>query len=198
MERETDREARAKCRAAMFVLADTRDGRLTDAAPQPAENPMAIAEFFLKIDSIDGESTVKGFEKQIQLDSFSWGLSETIVVSGGGGSSAGRPVQQPFQFTAKVSAASPKLMVACATGQHLASAVLSVRRPGAKDVFLKYTLSDLLVSSYKTAANVDTDPAPFDAVALNCGKVQVEYRPENGTPGTVVAGGFDFQANKKI
>lgn len=159
---------------------------------------MAPIKCFLKIDLLEGDSTTKGFQKQIQLESCSWGLSESIVVSGSGGSSGVNPVRQPFQFTAKVNASSPKLMLACATGQHFTSAVLSVLRPGpGSGVFLKYTLSDLLVSSYQMVTNA-TSGAVLDSVSLHCTKVQIEYHRSNPAPALAVTAGYDFVTNKKI
>jgi type VI secretion system secreted protein Hcp len=165
---------------------------------------MATVEFFLKIDSLEGETTAKGFEKQIQLDAFGWGLSQAAPASsvGAGVRATGRAVPQEFQFTTRVNITSPKLMLACATGQHFASAVLSIRKMGAKqDAYLKYTLSDVVVSSYQTGANNAAEPTPSDSVSLSCARIQIEYRPEDskrGGLGTAVTGGFDFSTNTKL
>jgi len=50
---------------------------------------MAV-DYYLKLDAIDGEAVTTGFEKQVQLLSFSWGGSNVSSVAGTGGSGAGR------------------------------------------------------------------------------------------------------------
>ena len=47
-------------------------------------------DYYLKLDGIEGEAVSTGFEKQIQLLSFSWGGSQTTSVAGTGGSGAGK------------------------------------------------------------------------------------------------------------
>jgi len=47
---------------------------------------------FLKIDGIKGESTDVKHKDEIDIESFSWGVSHPGVVATGGGSGTGRPV----------------------------------------------------------------------------------------------------------
>jgi len=70
---------------------------------------------FLKIEGIDGESQDKDHKGEIEIDSFSWGVTNTST-GGGGGGSTGKAVSQDFHFTAPLSKASPNLMLACCTG----------------------------------------------------------------------------------
>ncbi len=70
----------------------------------------------------------------------------------GVGGGTGKFAALPFQFTAKVSKASPKLFQACATGQHLKVATLAARKAGERpSEYLKVTLTDVLVASYQEA-----------------------------------------------
>ncbi|MEO7986135.1 MAG: type VI secretion system tube protein Hcp, partial [Gemmatimonadales bacterium] len=47
---------------------------------------------FLKIDGVDGESTRKGFEKQTEIFSYSFGASNPSTVGSGGGGGGGGKV----------------------------------------------------------------------------------------------------------
>ena len=44
----------------------------------------------IKIETIEGMSTVAGFEKQIQVESFSWGMSQVTNFSSAKGGGAGK------------------------------------------------------------------------------------------------------------
>jgi type VI secretion system secreted protein Hcp len=126
---------------------------------------------FLKIDGIDGESTDKAHQGEIEIDSFSWG--ETNPSTGGGGGGSGKAVAQDFHFTSQVSKASPLLMLACATGRHFNKAVLTCRKAGFE--FMKIRIDDVLVSSYQTDGHSGEDARPEDSFALAFQKIDFLY-----------------------
>ena len=76
---------------------------------------MAV-DIHIKIDTIPGMSVVKGFEDQIQIESFSWGMSQTTNFAVSGGGTAGKVSMKDFNFTHLVDKATPKLMAACCKG----------------------------------------------------------------------------------
>jgi type VI secretion system secreted protein Hcp len=159
---------------------------------------MAV-DMFLKIDGIDGESGDAKHKGEIEIESFSWGASSpTSSAPGGGGGAAGRVTMQDFTFTTPVTKASPKLFLACVERRRIKTALLTVRRSGGQQLdFLKVTMSDVSVSSWKQEAG---EAQPVDAVSMSFGKIQIAYtgqRPD-GTPGDTVTGGWDAKANTKI
>jgi len=162
---------------------------------------MAV-DMFLKIDSIDGESADAKHKGEIDVESFSWGLSNSGSAAHGSGGGAGKASFQDFSFTTPVTKASPQLFLACASGQHIASALLTVRKAGRdQQEFYKVTMSDILVSSYKQDGTAGADATvPTDSVSLNFAKVEVEYRPQNadGALGVAVKAGWDVKANTKV
>ena len=108
---------------------------------------------------------------------------------------------QDFHFVMKVNKASPKLMLACANGEHIKKAVLTCRKAGKdQQEFLKVTLSDLLVSSYQTGGSGHGDIVPIDQISLNFSKIEIEYKEQkaDGTLGGTVKAGWDVKANKKV
>ena len=155
------------------------------------------ADYFLRIDGIPGESTDAKHKGEIDVESFAWGETQPAPPASGSGGGAGKVAMQPLRFTARTSSASPMLLLACAMGQHIKSAVLSGRRGVKAGEFLTFSLSDVLVTSYETAA---ADDAPVDAVALSFGRIVVEYRAQkaDGTLGAAVKAGWDAKANKKV
>ncbi len=72
-------------------------------------------------------------------------------MASGGGGGAGKVTMQDFNFVMNVNKAAPKLFLACATGEHIKNAVLICRKAGKdQQEFMKFTFSDVLVSSYQT------------------------------------------------
>src|SRR5918997_6570918 len=128
---------------------------------------MAV-DYFLKLDGIDGESADSKHKGQIDLQSFSWGATQTGTHGSGGGGGAGKVQMQDFHFVMKHGKASPKLMLACAEGEHLKKAVLVCRKAGKEQQeFLKVTMSDVLVSSYQTSGSAHGDEVPTDQCSVN-------------------------------
>jgi type VI secretion system secreted protein Hcp len=161
---------------------------------------MAAVDFFLKVDTIEGESTDAKHKNEIDVQSWSWGETQTGTFAGGGGGGAGKVSMQDFHFTMTVNKATPKLMLACATGQHIPKAVLTCRKAGGnQQEYMTVTMSDLLVSSYQTGGS-QGDLVPVDQISLNFSKIEVEYKPQDqkGAVGSPVKVGYDLKLNKKV
>src|SRR6266496_2272616 len=132
---------------------------------------------FRKIEGIDGESEDREHKGEIEIQSFSWGVTQTGSSSGGGGGGTGKAVLQDFHFKMPLSKASPSLMLACATGRHSPSAMLTCRKAGLE--FLKVKLVDVLVSSYETDGDT-SEEFPTDSLSLNFVKIDFIYTTKSG------------------
>ena len=161
---------------------------------------MAI-EYFLRIEGVPGESLDAKHKGEIDVESWGWGEANPVSPGGAGsGAGAGKVQVQDFNFTARVSKASPNLMLACASGKHFKSAVLTARKSGKPQLeFLTFSLSDVLVSSYQ-AAGVEGEVVPSDSASLNFSKIQVEYKQQNpdGSLGASIKAGWDVKQNKQF
>ena len=155
---------------------------------------------FLKLDGIDGESMDAKHKGEIDVESFSFGASNAGSAGGGTGGGAGKVSVHDFSFTTSVSKASPKLFLACASGLHIKTALLTVRKAGAQQQdFLKITLSDVTVSGYHEGV-AETAEVPTEQVTMNFSKIHVSYsgqRPD-GTLDTPVTAGWDLKKNTKF
>jgi type VI secretion system secreted protein Hcp len=161
---------------------------------------MAAVDYFLKVDGIDGESTDDKHKNEIDVMSWSWGETQGGTHAGGGGGGAGKVVMQDFHFVMKMNKATPKLMLACANGEHIKEAVLVCRKAGKEQQeYLKVKFSDLLVSSYQTGGS-SGDVVPMDQISLNYSKIVFEYKEQkpDGSLGAPVTAGWDLKANKKV
>jgi len=160
---------------------------------------MVAVDYFLKIDGIPGESQDAKHKGEIDVEAWSWG--ETASVPSGAGGGAGKVDIQPLTLTAGLSKASPQLMLACASGKHIKSAVLTGRRAGKGQAeFLTFVLEDLLVSSYQTAGGAGGEIGPFDSLTLDFSSIRVEYRETkpDGSLGPPVKFGWDVKKNAPI
>jgi type VI secretion system secreted protein Hcp len=161
---------------------------------------MAI-DYFLRIDGVAGESVDAKHKGEIDVESWSWGEANAGRHPGGGGGGAGKVEMQDFHFVAPVSKASPTLLLACATGKHFKSALLTGRRAGkAQQEFLTFTFSDVLVSSFAIGGTAASEVAPIDQVSLNFSKIQVEYKEQkaDGSLGTSTKVGWDVKTHKSF
>ena len=162
---------------------------------------MALVDYFLKIEGIEGESQDAKHGKEIELESFSWGETQQGSYSAGGGGGAGKVSMQDFHFVMHVNKASPKLFLACATGEHIKKAVLTCRKAGKEQQeYMKWTFSDLLVSSYQTGGSTGGSALPLDQVSLNFAKVEVEYKPQkaDGSLEAAVKAGYDLKKSTAV
>jgi type VI secretion system secreted protein Hcp len=99
----------------------------------------------------------------------------------------------------QMSKASPKLFLACATGQHIKWAYMTGVRGGEASLnFLKWTLSDVLISSYQTGGA--SESLPMESMSMAFAKIEVEYTVQNsdGRAGEIVKAGWDLRLNQKI
>jgi type VI secretion system secreted protein Hcp len=157
---------------------------------------MAIVDYFLKLDGIQGESNDSKHKNEIEIESFSWGATQSGSASHGSGMGAGRVNMQDFHFVMKINKASPKLMLLCATGQHIDSGILTCRKAGKdQQEYLKVTFSHLLVSSYQTGGSGGASVVPMDQISLNFTKVEMEYKEQkaDGSLGGAIKAFYDMK-----
>ena len=160
---------------------------------------MAV-DYFLKLDGIPGESTDAKHKGEIDLVAFSWGVSQAGSSGPGVGVSAGKAIFDDLLAVARTSKASPKLWLACASGQHLTTAVLTCRKGSGKTPveFLKITLSDVTITSYEIDGS--DEELPLDQVALAFAKVETEFVSVDATGKAqpAVTTGWDLKKNAKV
>lgn len=160
---------------------------------------MAIADYFLKIDGIQGESKDAKHKNEIQVESYSFGETNAGTHQSGGGGGAGKVSMQDFHFVMKINKATPKLFLACATGQHIPVATLTCRKAGkTPQPFLEVKMYDLLVSSFQTGGAGGGDILPMEQISLNFAKIEMKYLEQDEKGITKMAGEakYDLKQNK--
>jgi type VI secretion system secreted protein Hcp len=150
---------------------------------------------FLKLEGIDGESTRKGYEKQMAILSFSWGGSNpsTIGVTGGGG--GGKGELSSLSFMKKADSASPLTFQKCMEGEHIKKATLTLLKSGGKEAvdFVKYEMEKVYIDSVQYSGSSGGDDQPIESISLSFGKLSYTFTPQkaDGTKGSPVVGQWD-------
>jgi type VI secretion system secreted protein Hcp len=164
---------------------------------------MAV-DMFLKLDGIKGESSDDKHKGEIEILSYSWGVSQHSTAgkaSAGGGRTTQRADISDFTITKTMDAASAKLFEHCATGQHIKEVTLALHRAGGdKQQYAEYKLSDVIVSSYSPGASSGGD-VPMENVSFNFSKIEMKYTqvdPKTGKATGNVSSGWDLLKNSKI
>ncbi len=159
---------------------------------------MAVS-IIARIGTIKGESRDAKHKDEIEVLSWSWGVSQTgTMAPGGGGGGKGKASFHDFNFTHRVDKASPVLMKACATGEHIKDATITVRKAGkGQQEYLVITMTDVLVTSVSMSVTAEGD-ATMEGVALAFAKVDLVYKPQkpDGSLDVGVHFKYDIKANK--
>jgi type VI secretion system secreted protein Hcp len=163
---------------------------------------MALFDAFLKLDGIKGESADAKHKGEIDITSFSWGLSQTGIQATGGGGGAGKVAFQDISFIKKTDASSPLLMLNCANGTHIKEGNFVVRKAGGTQLeYLKLKLTDILVSSFKDHGSISGGDIPTESLTLNFAKVEYSYQQQGAdgkAQGGPILAGWDVKANQKV
>jgi type VI secretion system secreted protein Hcp len=157
------------------------------------------ADIFAKIGDIKGESLDDKHKDEIEVLSWSWGVSHAAPVSTGAGAGAGKASFRDLLFTHTIDKASPVLLQACATGVHLKEATITHRKAGkGQQEFLVIKMNDVIVTGVTHGESVEG--AHSESVTLAFAKVDLEYRPQKAD-GSLDAGihfKYDIRANQKL
>lgn len=139
---------------------------------------MANADFYLKVDTIEGESEATGFEKQMQIESWSFGASNAGSSSVGTGMGTGKVSMQDFHFVIQNGKASVQLFLATCKGNHIPQAILSCRKTGGDGnpyTYYKVTFGDLVLSSFNTGGSNGSGVLPMESISFNFTRITHEY-----------------------
>src|SRR5262245_9860347 len=154
------------------------------------------SNIFAKIGDMKGESIDAKHKDEIEVLSFSWGVTNSATIKSSGGSSS-KATFQDLSIVHKIDKASPQLLQACATGQHLKEATITHRKAGkGQQEFLIVKMNDVIITGVVHGGTGDDSAS--ETVSLAFAKVDFEYKPQRAD-GSLEAGihfKFDIKAGK--
>ena len=160
------------------------------------------SDIFMEIDGIKGESSDAKHKDQIEILSFNHGVNQSLggSTSSSGGALSGRCDHAPLSIVKELDAASPILALACSEGRHIKSVTLRLNRAGgAKEKFMEYKLSDVVLTS--VSVNGGGGGLPTEQVSMVYEEINWNYVKQNRADGTAagnVASGWSLKEDKKL
>jgi type VI secretion system secreted protein Hcp len=156
------------------------------------------SDIFAKIGDIKGESLDAKHKDEIEILSFSWGVTNSGSAAAGSGAGSGKATFQDLVVVHNIDKASPDLMRACATGTHLKEATITHRKAGkGQQEFLVVKMNDVIITGV-THGNA-TGQQSSETVSLAFAKVDLEYKPQkpDGSLDASIHFKYDLKANKE-
>jgi type VI secretion system secreted protein Hcp len=131
---------------------------------------------------LKGESVIKDHVGEIDILSWSWGMTQSGSSHVGGGGGTGKVSVRDITVVKHVDSSSPNLIKQCCNGRHFTSATLTVYKvgEGAGDKMLQYfmvKMKDGLISSL-TTGEMDGSGRMVETVGLNFAAFELEYTPQ--------------------
>ena len=155
------------------------------------------SDIFAKLGDIKGESIDDKHKDEIEVLSYSWGVSNAGSMGFGTGGGEGKATFHDLTFVHNIDKASPVLMQACATGTHLKEATITHRKAGkGQQEYLVVKMNDIIITGVSHAGSSDSHS---ENVSLAFAKVNVEYKPQKAD-GSLDAGihfKYDLKAQKE-
>jgi type VI secretion system secreted protein Hcp len=157
------------------------------------------SDIFAKIGDIKGESLDDKHKDEIEVQSFSWGVTNSGSMASGSGGGEGKATFHDLSFVHNIDKASPVLMQACATGVHMKEATITHRKAGkGQQEFLVVKMNDVIITGVTHGGSGDGGHS--ENVTLAFAKVNVEYKPQK-PDGSLDAGvhfKYDIKGQKEL
>jgi type VI secretion system secreted protein Hcp len=150
---------------------------LVAAGMASSTSVVSASDMFLKLSGVKGESVDDKHKGEIDVLSWSWGMS-----TGTGKVKRGTiPPQciQDLQLTKATDSASPQLIMNGVLGEVAKEGTLTMRKAGKdQQEFLVIKMTDVLVTSYQTGGSAGSESNLIDNVVLHFGSISGEYRQQ--------------------
>lgn len=140
-------------------------------------------DIYLKLESpaVDGDTTVKGHEKQLALLSWSWNASQSASMHEATGGGAGKSSFGDLSCFMKADTASVTLLQFLAKGTHIGKGTLIQRKAGDKQLdFVTLVIEEIIVSSISMSGAADDCTVSF---TLNFAKFEYKFAAQDAKTG---------------
>jgi type VI secretion system secreted protein Hcp len=154
-------------------------------------------DIFAKLGDIKGESLDDKHKDEIEVLSYSWGVTNAGSMGYGTGGGEGKAQFHDLSFVHKVDKATPVLLQYCATGAHLKEAIITHRKAGkGQQEYLIVKLADVIITGVTHAGSADSHS---ENVSMSFAKVAFEYKPQkaDGSLDAGIAFKYDRVAQKE-
>ena len=135
------------------------------------------SDFHIKFDGVEGESTHKDHKGEVEVLSWSWGVSQGANISGGG-MGVGKADPLEFTFTHLYDKSSPVLAKYCAGGKHFPTVKMTTRKAGQgqKD-YLTITMKEVMITHVAPSGTKGGDV--HESVSCKYKDIEFAYKPQS-------------------
>ncbi|QRK05079.1 type VI secretion system tube protein Hcp [Archangium violaceum] len=148
------------------------------------------SSIYLKIDKISGASKNADFAGQIEVFSFSHGVSFPMTSgerSNEGDDRQGRSQHEAFTIVKKADDATPNLFLYCSSGEQVGKATISIQGNNKSKIF-SFELDKVFITSVSISGSPGDDP--METVTLNYSSIKWTEGASNSTA-------WDLETNAK-
>jgi type VI secretion system secreted protein Hcp len=155
---------------------------------------------YMKVPGADGSVTASGYEKWIELDSMQFGVGRMVTMDTGNlaNRASGLPSFSEITVSKATDDSTYGLLNDAILGKEGKTIELAVVEPGDKPTeYVKYELSDAIISSYSMSAAGDR---PHESVSISYAKVEVSFTTHDkaNKGGGVPRVGYDLALGTKV
>jgi type VI secretion system secreted protein Hcp len=157
---------------------------------------MAV-DMFLKIDAVTGESSDSKHKGEIDVLSWSWGMTQSASMHTATGGGSGKADVHDVSITKYIDSATPAIMQHCCSGKHFQNAKLTVRKAGGNPVeYMVLEMKDVIISSLSSGAGSGDDRVT-EHLTLNFASYKMTYTPQDdkGAAKAAIPQSFDIRQN---
>ena len=152
---------------------------------------------YLYLSGINGESKNPNYPNWIELLTFSWQISNTSTINGGG-AGAGRSIVRPLIVKKLIDKSSAPLFLRVLIASHIYEGILALQQQGGNPYeVLRIKMGDIIITNITSDTNSGLSA---EAVALDFGKFCYKYTPlkADGSPDSPVEQCFSIVTNQII
>jgi type VI secretion system secreted protein Hcp len=143
---------------------------------------------FLKLDGIEGESKDHKHKGEIEVLSFSWGISNpTTIGSATGGAGAGKAKFNEFSIVKHIDTASPAIFQKTCEGSHIPTGQFTLTERSTGLNFYKISFEDVFISSVQPASSPGGNSA-LEQLSFAFGNVQISASDGQGNTTSISCG----------
>jgi type VI secretion system secreted protein Hcp len=151
---------------------------------------------FMHFNSARGESKQDGYVGWVEIQGWDWDISAETSWIKGGGASVGKPNPGEMNFEHYYDSASPAIMAFICSGKSFDTVKLQMCKTTGKpkpEPFFLMTMTDAFIT--KVACSADDQGNVVQKVTMVFKQVEIDYKPQSGTPGS--PGGLGAAINYK-
>ena len=154
---------------------------------------MAVNAFLSFFDKANGESTLRGRERWVELHGWDWEIEAATSWTKGGGASVGKPVPGAMRWQHDFDASSPAIMGHICTGRAFPKVQIDIVRPtatGAASPYISVTMEGVFIT--RVANSLTETGKVAQSVEIVFKTIRIDYRAQDPKGGATPPATFNW------